>query len=543
MFSFTIEQSNGMHALFYLGSYVLMFVYLLQAGARRKYPVYPFVLVLLCTCLFALIGGKLFSYSPAEWREIIQNLSFPPSTEKRLFGYMIFGFLGLILSRKILHFKEGIFDLLAVAGCIRLILARLGCLFGGCCFGLPTHTQWGIRYAGSFPAFQFHQHSGWIPGDAEYSLFVHPTQLYEVMLGITILVILHLTSKKGIFRKNLSFLLLAVVLYGAGRFTIEFLRIRNTLYLGLNSVQWLIVALVIVSALSLWISEKKRPVQAVKSVSKIHCGISNLLLGLGLGIAVLILIPWLSPLEVIISYIILFFLAVGTLLQLTRLNAHIHHFRLSSLSILISLVFMGQTPDTTLENATANKNHVILGIGGLTGSEEDICGGSVPYQAIGAEAGYGWTDRRDYKHSVSTEVYKITYDEVPYWGFAPYYEFSSGRLGFGAGFNYSPYRSFVKESDLYPKLYLRLGRQDKFFIDSRFSNHFPGGIPAFQAGIGFGFGNSGDNFYQLRLGISEGGVYLSPTFNLQNRAIIDPFFVYGDKDSYQAGLRLYFLIH
>lgn len=543
MLSFTIKQTHELHALFYLGSYILMFAYLLHAGARRKYPVYPFVLVLVCTTLFALIGGKLFSYSLADWKVVLQELSFPPTSEKRLFGYLIFGILGLILSKRALRFNEGIFDLMAAAACIRLIGVRLGCLFGGCCFGLPTHHQWGIRYADTFPAFQYQQHCGWIPANAEYSLYVHPTQLYEVFLGLAILGIMYGGSRKRVFKKNLSFLLLAVILYGAGRFALEFLRIRDRLYLGLDPVQWLILALVIFSALSIWLAEKKRTMPVPESVSNAPWKYANLFTGTVLGIAILIIIPWLSPLEAAISYFILFFLAVGTFLQLIRLNAKIYHFRISSLIIIFAFMFMGQTPDNSLENTTGKKNHILFGIGGLTGSEQDICGGIIPYRAFGAEAGYSWTDSKDYNHAISTEIYRITYDEEPYLGIAPYYELNTRLLGFGAGFNYSPYYSFVKESELYPKLSLRIGSQDKFFIDSRFSNHMPGGIPVFQGGIGYGFGIQGESSYQLRLGVSEGGIYLNPRINFQNSFIVDPFILYGSSESYQLGLRLYILIH
>jgi len=543
MLSITIEQSYELHAIFYLGSYLLMFAYLLHAGARRKYPIYPFVLVLLCTSLFALIGGKLLSYSLMEWRDIIQDLSFPQTTNKRLYGYLIFGFLGLILSRKALHFKEEIFDLMAYAWIIRLTVARLGCLFGGCCYGIPTGNHWGIRYTDSFPAFQYHQHSGWIPVDAEYSLFVHPTQLYEVLLGITILGILHWAFKKRVFRNNLSYLMLSVILYGIARFGIEFLRIRDHLYLGLNSVQWVTVVLLTVLPLIILVLEKKQPIHELKSMSKARKNWVSLFLSVGIGIAILILIPWLSPLETVICYIILVYLAIGTLLQLIHLNAHIHHFRISSLFVLFSLVFMGQVPENTRDNPPWKDNHISVGIGGLFGSEEAMCGGSNTYQAFGAEVGYEFTDKNDYSHFISSELYRITYNEVPYLGVAPYYEFNSKLVGFGAGFNYSPYRSNYKENDLYPKLSLRLGRYDKFFFDSRFSSHLPGGLPVLQLGLGFGIGTPGDNAYKLRFGISDVGFYLNPTFNIQNNIIIDPFFAIGSTESYQVGLKLNFLIH
>jgi phosphatidylglycerol:prolipoprotein diacylglycerol transferase len=51
------------------------------------------------------------------------------------------------------------------------VFGRLGCLFNGCCFGLPTGVPWAIR----FP-------KGTTPGDFP----VHPTQIYEALLNLAL---------------------------------------------------------------------------------------------------------------------------------------------------------------------------------------------------------------------------------------------------------------------------------------------------------------------------------------------------------------------
>jgi prolipoprotein diacylglyceryltransferase len=68
-------------------------------------------------------------------------------------------------------------------------VGRLGCLLGGCCFGVPTQLPWGVTSAaGSTPA-RFHALLGLVePGQA--SLHVHPVQAYEGLAALALLLAL-----------------------------------------------------------------------------------------------------------------------------------------------------------------------------------------------------------------------------------------------------------------------------------------------------------------------------------------------------------------
>jgi phosphatidylglycerol:prolipoprotein diacylglycerol transferase len=61
--------------------------------------------------------------------------------------------------------------------------SRLGCFLEGCCFGKPTASIVGVRFPPESPVGKWHAAAGWVPPHA-WSLPVHPTQLYEVGLGI-----------------------------------------------------------------------------------------------------------------------------------------------------------------------------------------------------------------------------------------------------------------------------------------------------------------------------------------------------------------------
>lgn len=110
-------------------------------------------------------------------------------------------------------------DLLAPSVIIGHMIGRIGCFFGGCCYGKPA-TMMGVRFAEGTPAFQ------------QYSdALVIPTQLFEAAyLGLMYLLITRLKQQE--FATYL-------ILYSVGRFIIEFFRgdIRGNGILGLSPAQ------------------------------------------------------------------------------------------------------------------------------------------------------------------------------------------------------------------------------------------------------------------------------------------------------------------
>jgi phosphatidylglycerol:prolipoprotein diacylglycerol transferase len=124
-----------------------------------------------------------------------------------------------------------------------LFFGRLGCFFGGCCFGKVSDS----RLALSFPAYsaasekQFRE--GILASKALPSLPVHPTQLYEAAgsLAIAAFLALYVLPRK---RFDGQVLLSFLALYAALRFGLEYLRDddRGAL-LGLSTSQLIGVAI------------------------------------------------------------------------------------------------------------------------------------------------------------------------------------------------------------------------------------------------------------------------------------------------------------
>jgi phosphatidylglycerol:prolipoprotein diacylglycerol transferase len=101
-------------------------------------------------------------------------------------------------------------DTIAPGLAVGIFLTRLGCFLNGCCYGRPTDLPWGVVFPASSPAGRLRQP-------------IHPTQLYEAAYGLLILGIVLSLEKK--FKQVEGFATcLVLMLYGAARFGVEFLR-------------------------------------------------------------------------------------------------------------------------------------------------------------------------------------------------------------------------------------------------------------------------------------------------------------------------------
>lgn len=113
-------------------------------------------------------------------------------------------------------------DLLALSIPVPWILAKLGCLFNGCCYGKPCSLPWAITFPEGGRGAPAH-----VP--------IHPTQLYEIGIMLVILLLfLMLRSDRWRGTKLLWFL----TIYGLGRAVTDALRgdTEGRLYLGLLSL-------------------------------------------------------------------------------------------------------------------------------------------------------------------------------------------------------------------------------------------------------------------------------------------------------------------
>lgn len=124
-------------------------------------------------------------------------------------------------------------DIVAPLLILGYAIGRVGCLLVGDDYGLPTHAWWGLTFKDGLPPTSYQSFVHYYPW-VDLSNFepgwlkVHPTQLFETLIGIVIFAFLWSIRKKGKVVGNLFFLYL--ILAGLERFFIEFIR-TNPKYL------------------------------------------------------------------------------------------------------------------------------------------------------------------------------------------------------------------------------------------------------------------------------------------------------------------------
>lgn len=236
--------------------YVVMYLGEKKEGFAREmmancFIVTAVVAIAMSRVLYILTNLDQFS-SPAQWFAL------------RSGGLVAYGgFLGGLLGSWIyLRVKKasllGWADVVAPALGIGLGLTRLGCYLYGCDFGAPLGEDapswlrdWGTfprREDGGSPAWAHHVSEYDLSPTADYSLSVHPTQLYESLFGFVLFALALLVWRRRRFRGQV--ILTVTILYGVWRFLIEYVRDdpERGFYAGFSTSQIISLVLVPVAA-------------------------------------------------------------------------------------------------------------------------------------------------------------------------------------------------------------------------------------------------------------------------------------------------------
>lgn len=110
------------------------------------------------------------------------------------------------------------------------VVGRMGCLLAGCCYGAPTTLPWGITFSDPFAAAN-------VGTPLHHAL--HPTQIYDAVANLVILVALLLTERRGRTFPGRTFWLYMLA-YAVSRFVEEFFRGDPRGTLGLVSTSQMI---------------------------------------------------------------------------------------------------------------------------------------------------------------------------------------------------------------------------------------------------------------------------------------------------------------
>jgi phosphatidylglycerol:prolipoprotein diacylglycerol transferase len=139
---------------------------------------------------------------------------------------VIGGFIALlVLARKFRMSSLLMLDVAATASALGYGVGRIGCLISGDGdYGIPTSLPWGM----SFP-------NGIVPTNER----VHPTPIYEFLIGVAIFWILWRLGARLLKERAPDGLVFAayLVLSGIARFLIEIIRINPRSFYGLTNAQ------------------------------------------------------------------------------------------------------------------------------------------------------------------------------------------------------------------------------------------------------------------------------------------------------------------
>lgn len=157
------------------------------------------------------------------------------------YGGLIGGVVGFFTGAKITKQRDWNMLANAAAPCLPLAhaIGRMGCFFGGCCFGI--------------------HYDGWCAVHLPSHGWVFPVQLLESALNLILsLLLVAYTSGKP---KGMQALWLYLILYGIERFLLEFLRgdVIRGLAGGLSTSQWISLIMVAMGAMQFFRHIKAEP--------------------------------------------------------------------------------------------------------------------------------------------------------------------------------------------------------------------------------------------------------------------------------------------
>ncbi len=256
---FIFGKEVGTYAICALVGILISGIYACKKAKDKKLDVSDFIIFLLICTIGVLIGGHIL-YGLTNFDKIIllitklhkiDSIKFLFNCIIEIFGGNVFygGLIGGIIAGIIYCKKtktniKNVSDICAPMVPLFHTFGRIGCFFGGCCFGIES--KYGIYYDNSYYI-----------KDVEVTTRF-PVQLVEATCNFVLFLILNQLLKKNKFKGNLF--LIYLISYSIIRFILEFFRgdeYRGFLF-GLSTSQIISIMLFIISIVLLIIDNVKK---------------------------------------------------------------------------------------------------------------------------------------------------------------------------------------------------------------------------------------------------------------------------------------------
>lgn len=546
----------------YILALVLLAALLVYAGIRQRYPLSTLSVVVGFNMVMFVAGMRMFSYPLREWPAIFASGDIHLNHIIYLPGGLIFAAVGLVVLKRFLELRGSLLDSVILGLPFIGIVQRIDCLVNGCCYGKPTGLPWAIQYPVSTGPWQHFLEKGYITGASELSPGIHPTQLYYILGYILVIFILLRFRNKAMVPGNLA--LAGFLLLGLMRFIIEYFREPASsrwfyfTWLGMDSLQWVLLPLLVISAVLLFRREK----YFFDRKTRIAGTTREDLFRNSMVLLLSALILWnTGKLLDRFEYILLLTLLFSSIIMLASrifLKRTVPSYRIRILvSITITVVAMSQTdPGTQTKQDTTGKAKQWLSFGGGIGggaydrinyncSGEETSRAPATYNThfFGIEYNIRNNKGKQFQAGLNYIGMRQDYSDVDEYdfpfmqGITPYMKAELKHFGIGAGYGFTTRHEWAG----LPRLSLRIGSRDKYFVDANLMENFPlmGISGVWQLGVGSGFGKL--DSHQVRVGISsvEGKTigYLSGSFLLRDRFALSTNLGFGNKIHGSLGLQ------
>jgi phosphatidylglycerol:prolipoprotein diacylglycerol transferase len=212
----------------------------LGLAERDKLPKETLANCYVFTALSAVVMSRILYYvtNPSEFKSFWEIFALWRGGLVA-YGGFLGGFLGSVIYLRRQKFPLWPWaDVAAPSLASGLMLTRVGCYLFGCDFGkrlpesapdwlkkLGTFPHWAegtVPHGSGAPAWVQHVQNHWLDTDSTSSLPVHPTQIYESLVGATLLALLFWVRKNLRFRGQVF--LVFTFGYGVLRFLLEMIR-------------------------------------------------------------------------------------------------------------------------------------------------------------------------------------------------------------------------------------------------------------------------------------------------------------------------------
>ncbi len=205
-----------------------------------------------------IIGAKLFSIFE-NFHDLLLD---PIHTLFSGSGFVYHGGLlgGTIAVTLLLYLrKKSIGSYADIIGPVLLLgqgIGRIGCLMAGCCHGATTNCGFGIQYPGGSQASYFQYHEHLLDSALMKSLPVHASPLYETIFNFIMFFLIIKLIRPRLTTKGSTFAIVMMIA-GAERFLLEFVRINPKTLWGLTNYQFSSIFFLILGFILLMFFAKK----------------------------------------------------------------------------------------------------------------------------------------------------------------------------------------------------------------------------------------------------------------------------------------------